>query len=215
MKLVGSAEQSVRHYTYDASGTITSGSAPQLLLPQHQSRSMLLITNNSANTMYLDIGSARATCTLSGTVVNSAFTITNAGFGYTHAPLVRFLGGGYPNTSHGSAKGHAGFNTAYVGASGPNFPSPPHPAVAYAVLTGGAVTSIVLTDPGANYVVAPMLVMFNSDLDPIGAAIASPTSGYELSAGGSLMFNGTCCPTDPISIFCATPTSAFTCKFMT
>jgi len=213
-KLVGFGEQSVRHYIYDASGTITSGSAPQLLLPQHQARSLFFFTNNSANAMYIDLGAARATCVLTGSAVSSTFTITNAGFNYTKPPVIEFLGGGRPVVSNGRT-GQTGLNTSYVGASGPGFPSPSRPAQAHAVLSGGAVSSIVLDDPGAGYVVAPMLFMYNSDLDPNGVAIASASQGFEILGNGSLTWNASCCPTDAISIFCATSTSAFTCKFMT
>lgn len=210
MKLVGSAEQQVAHYTFDASGTIASSTAPQLLLPRHMARSMLLITNNGTHSMPVDIGSARATCALSGTGVSSSFTITNAGFNFTHPPLVRFYGGGIPQGTFVNT----GPNSSYVGAAGPGFPSPSDHAKAHAVLTNNAVSSIVLDHAGSGYVTAPMLFMINSDLDPNGAAIASSSSGYILSAGGSFMFNGTACPTNSISIG-GTSGDAFTCKFMT
>jgi len=214
-KLVGFGEQSVRHYTYDASGTITSGSAPQLLLPQHQSRSLFFFLNNSTAVIYVNVGGPTATCTITSGKVNSGgFTITNAGFGYTKPPLVRFLGGGLPQGSPSGGPNTVP-NSSYVGGAGPGFPSPPHPAAAHAVLTTGAVTSIVLDDPGAGYVLAPYVQLVNSDLDPNGAPIASATQGFSISGGGSLTWNASCCPTDPISIFSATSTSAFTCKFMT
>jgi hypothetical protein len=213
MKLVGSAEQQVRHYIYDASGTITSGGTPQLLLPQHQSRSILLFTNNSAGNLYLDFGAARVTCTISTGAV-ATFSITNAGFGYTYPPRVHFNGGGQPVATLASGR-PAGMNTAYVGAAGPGFPAPVHRARAHATLSVGAVNAIVLDDPGAGYVVAPQVFLMNSDLDPIGVAIASATSGYPITPNGSLNINGTCCPTDAISIFGATTGQAFTCKYMT
>lgn len=150
MKLVGSGEQVVRHYMYDASGTIATGGTPQLLLPQHQSRSSFFFENTSSANLVLEFGAARATCSLSGDVISSSFTITNAGFGYTKPPVVRFLGGGQPSAT--AQYGPPGVNTSYVGAAGPGFPSPLHPAAAHAVLTGGAVSSIVLDDPGDDYV---------------------------------------------------------------
>lgn len=214
MKLFNSGEQQVRHFTYDASGTITAGGTPQLLLPQHQSRSMLLFTNNSDGDLRLEFGAARATCTISSGAVSSSLTITNAGFGYTKPPLVRFLGGGLPVATTASGQ-PMGPNTSYVGAAGPGFPSPSHPARAHATLSGGAVNAIVLDDPGSGYVVAPMVFMINSDLDPIGCAAPSATDGYLISSGGSLYINGTCCPTDAIAIFGAADAQAFTCKFMT
>lgn len=213
MKLVGAAEQQVRHYIYDASGTIATGGTPQLLLPQHQSRSMLLFTNNSAGNLYLEFGAARATCTISNGAV-ATFSITNAGFGYTRPPVIKFLGGGQPVTTLASGQS-AGLNTAYVGAAGPNFPSPSYLARAHATLSGGAVNAIVLDAGGAGYVTAPQVFMHNSALDPIGVAIASASSGFAIVPNGSVTLNGTCCPTDAMSIFGATTGQAFTCKFMT
>ena len=214
MKLVGAAEQQVRHFMYDASGVIAAGGTAQLLLPQHQARSLFMFTNNSNGDLILEFGAARATCTVSGGAVSSSFTITNSGFGYTNPPLVTFLGGGYPSVTLASGRG-AGFNTSYVGVGGPLFPVPSHPAVAHATLSGGSVNAIVLDDPGAGYAVAPMVFLINSDLDPKGCATPSASSGYVISSGGSLTFNGTCCPTDAIGIYGATDNQAFTCKYMT
>ena len=75
--------------------------------------------------------------------------------------------------------------------------------------------AIVLDDPGAGYAVAPMVFIYNSDLDPNGVAAPSDTDGIIITPGGSIVFNGTCCPTDPIAIFGDTTAQAFTCKFMT
>jgi hypothetical protein len=73
--------------------------------------------------------------------------------------------------------------------------------VAHAVLTTGAVSSIVVDDGGTGYVVAPYVFIVNSDLDPNGCAIpAIGTAGVQLNSGGSLFFNGTTCPTDSISV---------------
>lgn len=215
MKLVGAGQQVVQHFAYDASGVIAAGGTAQLLLPQHPSRSMLMFVNYSTGNLYLEFGAARATCSLSGTVLSSSFTITNSGFGYTRAPTIDFLGGGYPLVTLASGQ-PAGFNTSYVGAAGPGFPSPSRPARAHATLSGSSVNAIVLDDPGAGYAVAPLLFMINSDLDPIGCATPSASSGILVTpGGGGITFNGTCCPTDAISVFGATTSQAFTCKYMT
>ena len=232
MKQVGTGNQGVRHFIFDASGTITSGSAPQLLLPEHINRSLFMFTNNSANTMYMEFGGARATATLTSGAV-SGTSITNAGFGFSKPPWVRFVGGGAPQGVAGPARPHAQAagavstavefqpNVSFIGSTIPSvdWPSPPNVATGIAVMTGSApnqsVSSIQITNPGSGYLYAPFVWLINSDLDPNGAAIASATSGFAISAGGSVTFNGTCCPTSAISLFCATSTSAFTCKYMT
>ena len=229
MKLVGSAEQQLQHFLYDASGTITTGGTAQLVLPRHMSRSFFTFVNNSTSTMYLDFGAARATCVLSSKSISSTFTIANAGFGYTNAPIIRFYGGGGVQGFVGSAgpglsgvSTEVGTNNLILGstiAPAPQWPSPQHPAVAHAVLSGGAVNSIVLDDPGAGYLYAPLLFMFNSDLDPVGCAVPSVTAGaggfQVVASGGALTFNGTVCPTDQCAVYCATTGAGFTCKYTT
>ena len=215
MKLVGSGEQIVQHYMYDASGTITAGGTAQLLLPRAMARSYFYFLNKSNGDLVLEFGSARATCTISGGAVTSGgFTITNAGFNFTKPPIILFLGGGYPNAPLQSGQ-PPGLNTSYVGGAGPNFPAPSHVAKAHTTLSANAVNAIVLDDPGANYLIAPMVFIQNSDLDPNGCAVPSATVGRIVPAGGSVEFNGTCCTTDPIAVFGASTSQAFTCKYMT
>jgi hypothetical protein len=227
MRLVGAGEQQTLHFTYDASGTL-AGSGAQLLLPRHMSRSMFMFVNNGAASMYVDFGGARATCTISsGAVSSGGFTITNAGFGYTKPPLVRFFGGGAPQgvtVSPGAGLSGVstmvGPNTGFIGSTipYPMWPSPPHPAQAHAVLTAGAVSSIVLDDSGSNYIYAPYVMLLNNDLDPVGCALPSSTAGsgsfLVVASGGSLTFNATVCPTDQCGIL-GTSGQSFTCKYMT
>ena len=69
--------------------------------------------------------------------------------------------------------------------------------------------------PGAGYVIAPFMYIYNSDLDPNGVASPSLTSGMILAPGSPpLVFNGFTCPTDSISVFGATTGNAWVCKFM-
>ena len=131
------------------------------------SRSSLILQNlSAANSMFIEIGGARATATLSGGTVASC-AVTNAGFGYTLPPLVRFLGGG----PVGGKPGTPNYNSSYLGLDQPNGPAPSQIAKAHAVLTAGAVSSIVVDDPGANYVIAPYVQLISSDLDPYGCAL--------------------------------------------
>lgn len=187
MNLFNSAYQTVRSPLYSADITLT-GSA-QVVLPQHQSRSFLMIQNLSAHAMQLEFGSARASATITNGAV-TAINVTNAGFNFTRPPVVTLIGGG-----------SAG-NPNYVGLSAPGGASPSQPAQAHAVLTSNAVSSIVIDNPGAGYVRAPYVLITNSDLDPYGAAVPSVGSGLVLpiSQASPLIFNGTFCTTDPIAV---------------
>ena len=201
MRLVGSGGQQRRDILYAADGTVTTGGTPQTILGQSQTRSYLMLQNQSTGNLVVEMGSARATCTIVGGAV-ATITVTNAGFNFTKPPVVHFLGGG-----------NAG-NSAYLGLNQPNGPAPQHPAKAHAVLTGNAVSSIVIDDPGAGYAIAPFVLLQNSDLDPYGCAVPTATGGILLPPSTpALIWNGTFCPTDPIAIFGATLGQAFVCRW--
>lgn len=209
MKLVGSSEQQVRHPLYCADGTIATGGTPQLILGISQSRSSLILQNLSVGNLVFEFGSARATATYSaGTVASVA--VTNAGFNFTKAPLIRFLGGGGNDGVNG--------NSSYLGLNQPNGPSPSHPARAHAVMTGSAgnlsISSIVVDDGGANYLCAPYVFIMNSDLDPYGCAVPSATVGLLVApATGPIAWNGTTCPTDAVAVYGATTSQAYLCRW--
>lgn len=192
----------VRHPMYDASGAITTGGTAQLILPERPMCSMFVVQNISDTAMYLEIGSARATATITSGVITS-IAVTNAGFGFTVPPIIEFLGGG------SSIK-----NPNYLAAGQPGFESPSNVAKAHCVLTTGTVSSIVVDSGGANYVNAPYVWIRNSQQDPFGCATPSTTSGIALQAnGGSYYVNGTATTTDSLAIFCATTAKRFTCKW--
>lgn len=202
MHLVGARGQIVRDFIYDASGTVTTGGAAQLVLPEHNWRTSLFIQNISTGNLFVEFGGARATVALSGNTLG-AFTITNAGFGYTVPPQVRFYGGGdltkNPNALIPGLPGNQG---------------PSNPGSAHAVLAGGVVSSIVLDSPGKNYIQAPYVFLRSSENDPYGAATPSATNGALLAAnGGSLYFNGTALTTDALAIYGATTGQAYTVKY--
>lgn len=205
------AQGSVDPY-YDASGTITSGSAPQLVRPMVPSCSHFLFQNLHASaTMFLDFGAARATATLTSGAISS-ISVSNGGFGYTYPPIVRFAGGGVGNDTR-----NLGLNQP--GGEGPNSAiKAGRTAKARAVLTGGVVTSIVIDDPGAGYAIAPYVFLMNETLDPYGCASpqTSSTAGgaIQLAAGQSYYVNGTRCPTDQVAVFCATAGAPFTFRWM-
>ena len=212
MYLVGAKSQTKLDPLYDASGTITTGGTPQLIRPMVPSCSHFIIQNLSLTTaMYVEIGSARATATITNGAITS-IAVTNGGFGFTYPPIVRFAGGGYGTDSRNlglNQPGGDGPTSAIKAGRG---------AVAHAVLTSGVVTSIVIDDPGTGYVKAPYVFLTNSTLDPYGCAspfYSSTVSGIYLGAsGGAYYVNGTCCPTDAVSIYCSASSQPFTFKWM-
>ena len=213
MKLVGAGQQGIHHYIYDVSSTVTVGGTAQLVMAQATSRSFLYLQNNSLGPLWLEFGSARARCTISAGAVN-AVTIGNAGFNFTNPPVVRFFGGGgFAGTGSTPAVG-----APFLGGNLPGYNSPSNPARGHAVMTGAApnlsVASIAIDNPGSGYLCAPYVFIFNSDLDPYGCALPASNVGIQLTSGQPLMFNGTCCPTDAISIWGASTGQAFTAKFM-
>lgn len=212
MKLVSAGNQQVRHPLFDASGTIITGGTAQLLLAQSQARSLLTIQNISAGLLTVEFGSARATASLTSGAVSSC-AVTNVGFNFSKAPVVRFLGGGFAG------------NSSYLGLNQPNGAAPNsmsglsgRPAQGRAVMTGSpgnlALASITIDDGGAGYAIAPYVFLFNDDLDPYGVALPSATVGIQLQPEGSLTFESTACTTDAVSIWGATTGQAFVAKWM-
>lgn len=168
-----------------------TGSA-QLVMAQSQARSVLILQNTGVNAMRVEIGSARAHCAITSGAVTSV-TVDNAGFNFTKPPVVQFMGGGAPEA------GGIG-NSSYGGLSQPNGVAPSNFAQGHAVLSGSTLGSIVIDNPGSGYVRAPFVFIYNSDLDPYGCAVPTSSTGLLLPAGQSLVFNGTGCPTDPVSV---------------
>lgn len=217
MQLVGSRGQQIRDFVYRADGSVTGAASPgTLVLPEAKSRSYLSIQNISTGGMYVEIGSARATATLTSGVVSSC-TVTNAGFGFTKPPIVEFYGGG------------DGGNPAFVGATLVGYPVPGQgttstarlqyrPAKARCILTAGVVSSITVDDGGLGYAIAPMVFIRNSELDPNGCADPSVSSGtgfFLPASGGNMFFTGTTCPTDPIAVYgSGAGAQKFTCGYM-
>ena len=218
MQLVGARGQMSRDIMYPVSGMTLTSAPTMLVLPEARVRSSFLFQNLSANPMFLEIGAGSATATLTSGVVSS-ITVGNPGFGYTIAPDVMLLGGGYDG------------NTTYTGATLPCNPPPGFQtgtampplgkqAQAHAVLTNGAISSIVVDYGGSSYAKAPYVLIKNNGNDPNGAADPSYNSGSGASGSGilvaassSVVFNGTACPTSPIAVYCATSGSRWVAKF--
>lgn len=201
--------QNNRDRIFDASGTITSGGTAQLILPEAKMRSSLLVENISDTDMLIELGSGRARSAITTGAVSSV-SVTNAGFGYSLPPTVKFVGGGYPG----------GLKTSLTLAlpSDASWPSPQNVAKAHCVMTGSApnmtISSIVIDNPGAGYQYPPYVELSNSLIDPWGAAVPSAAVGVLLKAnGGSYTSNGTICTTDQVSVFCATTGKAYMCKY--
>lgn len=204
MRLPGVRGQiGTRDLSFRADGTIASATLPQLVLPEAWQRSFFQFQNLSTHTMFLEFGSARAHCALTSGAVTS-ITVDNGGFGFTIPPTVQFLGGGN------------GGNTAVIGTGDPFGPAPNHPAQAHAVLTAGAVSSIVIDDPGIGYQAVPYVRLVNSNLDFIGCADPSigGGSGMSVAAGVLITDKDLTVPTDQVAVFCGTISSAFFCRYM-
>jgi len=216
MKLVGSGLQNAPHYFYRADGSIATGGTAQLVLSKAFSRSSFFFQNTSAGVLMVEIGVGAATAVLTSGVVTSV-TVTNTGFNFTKPPLVRFLGGGQPKTDSVAPWSQNVINPSYVGLSQPNGPSPTAVPTALAVLSGGfpaTISSITVTYGGSGFVLPPYVQILNSDLDPNGAALPSATVGIQLQPGGSINYNGTTCPTEPIAVWGATLGQTYVCRWM-
>lgn len=209
--LVGAKGQTGQFSLFCMDGAIASGGTAQLVLPVVPSRSLLQVENTSSGNLFFEIGSARASATLSNGVVASC-SITNAGFNFTLPPVIRFLGGGLAG------------NGSFLGLGQPGGAAPTSTlgygrvAQAHCVMTGSApnlsVSSIVIDDPGAGYVTAPYVFIFNSELDPYGCAVPSDGVGLAIQSGGSFNFDATSCPTDSISVWGDTDGQTFICRWM-
>lgn len=211
MQLVGSAGQhNGAQYLYDASVTIGASSTPTLVLPKAQQRSSLVLQNISAIDMYIEIGPARASCTISSGAVN-AVSVTNAGFGYSLPPTVHFYGGAYINKNQ--------ISPTYTIAGLPEYAAPSRPAKAHCIMSGAAgaqtVSSIVIDDGGAGYAYPPFVYLRNNPNDPYGCAAPSATSGILLKggSGSSWSNNGIVQNTDQVAVFCTSFNTILTCKF--
>ncbi len=211
MQLLGVPNQQRRDILYDASSTL-AGAGAQLVLAESKSRSFLLIQNISTHVMFVQIGACLAHATLTSGVVSSV-TVDNGGFGFTYPPDVAFLGGG-PLKPDGRT-----INTTVVSATQPGYDAPSDVAIAHATLSGGTVNAIVVEWGGSGYITPPYVLVTDSLRDPAGALTPSATSGIVLAvgsaglAGSQLLFNGTSCPTGPVSII-GTSGDAFTCRYM-
>jgi hypothetical protein len=169
--------------------------------------------------MYVEIGTGGATCTIATGAVN-AITVVNAGFGFSNPPLVRFYGGGnaYGNSSYTGLAQPGGPDPNSVASASNTIQPLGKPARAHCVMTGSApnqsISSITIDYGGAGYVIAPYVMIRNSDLDPNGAAVPSNGVGILLTAGGGFKeYNGTMCPTEPVAIWGNTTGQAFTCRW--
>lgn len=209
--LPGIRGQIYKDRLYDASGTIATGGTAQLLLPAAQIRSSIIIENISTGNLFLEFGSGRATASLTSGSVSSC-SVTNAGFGFSIVPAIKFLGGAF------GPPGNPQIAPAYTLQGLPDWTCPNKPAQAHCVMTGAAgsmtISSIVIDDPGSGYAYPPYVQIMNHHNDPFGCAVPSATVGLQLIAnGGSYTANGSICTTDQISIFGATTGQQFLCKY--
>lgn len=221
MKLVGSRGQVGGDLVYASTVTIGSGGGSFLVLPNQVTRSFLEIsTPTSAAVGYVAMGAGEATATLTSGQV-SAITVVDAGFGYAIAPKVHIQGGGN------------GGNTTYVGGKADPFAPTPgkdglglqprawspsgSAATALATVSGGAITSIAVLDPGGGYITPPYVWIINDANDPNGCANpfrGGVATGRPVTSGSPLLYNDTNCPTSPVAVYCATSGAVFLVKWM-
>jgi hypothetical protein len=202
-RIIGFTEQQVQIPVYRADGKIAAGGTPQLILPRAAPRSSILIQNtSSSDPLYFEFGGARATAVLNNGTVSS-FIITNAGFGYTYPPSVHFLGGG--NIS----------NNRDLGLGYPNQLAPSNYTTAHCVLTNGAVSSIVIDNPGSGYDCPPYVLLLNDPNDNYGAAVPSTTSGFKLAAGQWFQQDSSVVHTDQISVYGANTNNSWLLQYTT
>jgi len=202
-RVVGFCEQQVLTPVYRADGVVAAGGTPQLILPRAAPRSSLLIQNTSASdTIEIEFGCARATATISGGKVVSV-SVTNGGFGFTYAPTVVFLGGGNM------------LNGRDLGLGYPNQGAPSNVATAHCILTAGAVSSIVIDNPGSGYDCAPYVQLLNDPNDNYGCAAPSAVSGFKLAPGASLYQAYNVVTTDAVAVYGPTTGNSWFCQYTT
>ena len=202
-RVVGFTEQQNLTPVYRADGTVAAGGTAQLILPRAAPRSSIIIQNTStSDTITLEFGCARATATVTNGKV-TAITVTNAGFGFTYAPSVHFLGGG--NMSNGRN----------LGVGYPNQLAPSNYASAHCVMSGGSISSIVIDNPGSGYDCAPYVQLLNDPNDNYGAAAPSATSGYKLAPNAVFRESYNVVTTDAIAVYGATTGDSWFCQYTT
>lgn len=220
MKLVGVRGQQGGDNVFPITITVGSGGGQYLVLPNQRTRSFIEIATTSSYVGYVSMGAGEATATLTSGAVSS-ITVVDGGFNYTLAPTVTIMGGGNEG------------NPTFVGATAapdyqpPGSPGPGvvpgawnptgSPATAHAVVSGGAISSIVVDNGGSVYAAVPYVLITNSPNDPNGCASAYRSSvpiGRVVTSANPLYYNGTDCPTSPIGIYCATSGAVFTIKWM-
>ena len=202
-RVVGFTEQQNLTPVYRADGTVAAGGTAQLILPRAAPRSSIIIQNTStSDTITLEFGCARATATVTNGKV-TAITVTNAGFGFTYAPSVHFLGGGNM------------YNGRDLGLGYPNQLAPSNFATAHCVLSNGSISSIVIDNPGAGYDCAPYVLLLNDPNDNYGAAAPSATSGFKLNPGQWLQQDSSIVHTDAVAVYGATTGDSWFCQYTT
>ena len=137
--------------------------------------------------------------------------ITNAGSGYTSAPVVTASAG---SSTWTALVGGAVNTTVTVSAGGSNYVYPPAvlfqpppqggiQATGYCTLSAGAVSTVTITNQGAGYLVAPAITLLNDPRDTTGnSATATATLTGSQTVTGLLCTNhGTALTTTPTLTF--------------
>lgn len=188
----------------DFSGTITSGGAAQILLPQQMGRVAFYFANNSSANLTIQIGPPPVSITLTNGVI-TAVSVSDNGLGWLFPPTVELLGGvftGNFNVQPGSPNSLAGGN----------WPGQPAQIIANAI-SGGALNGFSIVNGGSGYKVAPTARLVNQwPQGGGGAATPSATAGMPVAPGAVIFLDSSVCPTSAINVFGGTTSQAFTCK---
>jgi hypothetical protein len=106
--------------------------------------------------------------------------IVNAGFGYTIAPRVSFIGGGGAGAEATATIGNGIVGVVTLTSGGSGYSSPPQvtfvgvgisSASAISILNNGSVSSIILTDAGLGYTTPPQIIISQPFSSGVGTYI--------------------------------------------
>lgn len=216
MYLIGARGQQTPDRTYRLDGSILVAGVSQIVTPIPLSRGNYVFQNTSAEVLFLEFGSARASAQITGGTVTGC-TILNGGKGFLKPPIIDFQGGGPYGPQVGVGPGGAGMpgyaSPTYVSAQ-----TPARPARAHCVLTAGVVSSIVIDDPGQGYAFAPWVDIVNDPADRYGGAdpfYAGIAQGQMVGAsGGAYYVNGTAVDTEQMYVYGATAGQTYFFRWM-
>lgn len=171
----------------------------------------VLATVSAAGAQSSQVGTLARLNVIVGGAVSTTVTVTTAGSGYVHAPVLQFSNpplGGVPASGYVSALSNGGISTVVITNQGAGYttaptitviPNPQDTTATGAVLTAtltnsGNITAVTLADGGSAYATTPT-ISFSSSAGSSGAASAvmcmSVTSVGSVSGGSANLTDNT------------------------